>query len=201
VVVAIDPASITKVGTWPWPRRVHGDLIAKLQAAGATDVVFDVDFSSPSNTVDDTAFASALRTAGGSVVLPRFRQAAAGAMASHNNRPLLEFEDHAWLAVVNVSVERDGLVRRYPFGERLDGEFVPSMGAMLAGRNAPFAPPFLIDFGIRAGSVPVVSYADVLDGVPDADGMPPSPSLAARRQKYPHRRQSFTLAISIGRSR
>jgi CHASE2 domain-containing sensor protein len=36
VVVAIDPASITKVGTWPWPRRVHGDLIAKLQAAGAT---------------------------------------------------------------------------------------------------------------------------------------------------------------------
>ena len=168
VVVAIDPASIAKVGTWPWPRQIHADLIAKLQAAGATDIVFDVDFSSPSNPSSDAAFASALKNAGGSVVLPRFRQAAAGKMATHINRPLPEFEDNSWLAVVNVSVERDGLVRRYPFGERLDGEFVPSMGAMLAGRQAPSAPPFLIDFSIQAGSIPIVSYVDVLDGVPQA---------------------------------
>jgi diguanylate cyclase (GGDEF)-like protein/PAS domain S-box-containing protein len=168
VVVAIDSASIDTVGSWPWPRRVHGDLIAKLQAAGAADVVFDVDLSSPSNAVDDAALAAALKTAGGSVILPRFRQAAAGAMSSHNNRPLPEFEDNSWLAVVNVSVERDGRVRRYPFGERLDGEFVPSMGAMLAGRNAPLSPPFLIDFGIYADSIPVVSYADVLQGIPQA---------------------------------
>jgi diguanylate cyclase (GGDEF)-like protein/PAS domain S-box-containing protein len=168
VVVAIDPASIAKIGTWPWPRQIHADLTAKLQAAEVTDIVFDVDFSSPSNPSADAAFASALKAAGGSVVLPRFRQAAIGEMATHANRPLAEFEDNAWLAVVNVAVERDGLVRRYPFGEQLDGEFVPSMGAMLAGRHAPSSPPFLIDFGIRAASIPIVSYVDVLDGLPAA---------------------------------
>ncbi len=166
VVVAIDPSSIAKIGTWPWPRQIHAELIAKLQAAGATDIVFDVDFSSPSSASADAAFASALQAAGGSVVLPRFRQAAIGEMATHVNRPLPAFEDNAWLAVVNVSVERDGLVRRYPFGEPLDGEFVPSMGAMLAGAQAPSAPPFLIDFGIRVASIPVVPYIDVLDDLP-----------------------------------
>ena len=37
-------------------------------------VVFDVDFSSPSNPAADLAFADALQKAGGSVVLPAFKQ-------------------------------------------------------------------------------------------------------------------------------
>ena len=61
-------------------------------------------------------------------------------------------------------VEPDGLVRRYPFGEKLDGEFLPSMGAVLAGQHAAKRKPFLIDFGIRAASIPRVSYIDVLRG-------------------------------------
>ena len=67
VVVTIDPASIAKIGTWPWPRQIHADLVEKLQAAGVNDIVFDVDFSTPSNITADTAFANALKAAGGSV--------------------------------------------------------------------------------------------------------------------------------------
>jgi len=46
VVVAIDAPSIEKIGVWPWPRRLHAELLRRLQAAGVRDVVFDVDFSS-----------------------------------------------------------------------------------------------------------------------------------------------------------
>ncbi|MDO9563900.1 MAG: EAL domain-containing protein [Bradyrhizobium sp.] len=167
VIVAIDAPSIEKIGVWPWPRRFHADLLGRLESAGVTDVVFDVDFSTPSDAASDQAFVEALRAAGGSVILPAFKQPAAdagNATGVHINRPLPQFGDHSWTAVVNVAVGRDGLVRRYPFGDTLDSKFYPSMGAVLAGQHDAKSPPFLIDFGIRAASIPIVSYVDVLRG-------------------------------------
>ena len=105
--------------------------------------------------------------AGGSVVLPTFKQPATDAgtaAAVHINRPLNQFDEHSWTAIVNVAVERDGLVRRYPFGETLEGKFHPSMGAVLAGQHVAKGVPFLIDYSIRAASIPRVSYVDVLRG-------------------------------------
>jgi diguanylate cyclase (GGDEF)-like protein/PAS domain S-box-containing protein len=167
VVVAIDIRSIEDVGVWPWPRRLHADLLRRLTAAGAQDVVFDVDFSTPSDPASDREFVNALAEAGGSVVLPSFKQPGAGsgnATSVHINRPLKEFSDQAWSAMVNVHVEPDGLVRRYPFGETLEGEFLPSMGSVLAGQYRQGEAPFLIDFSVRPDSIPTVSYADVLRG-------------------------------------
>ena len=82
----------------------------------------------------------------------------------HVNRPLPQFTDHSWPALVNVEVGSDGLVRRYPFGEKLDGKFVPSMAAVLAGRYAENRAPFLIDFSIRTAGISKVSFVDVLRG-------------------------------------
>lgn len=132
VLVAIDPPSIEKVGYWPWPRRLHADLIGKLGNAGVGDIVFDVDFSSLSNPVFDQAFADALQKAGGSVVLPSFKQLVKGRgneKTFHVNRALPRFSKHTWPATVNVDIGPDGLVRRYAFGEMFDGEFTPSVGA------------------------------------------------------------------------
>jgi CHASE2 domain-containing sensor protein len=142
-------------------------LLRQLEIAGVRDVVFDVDFSAPSDETADRAFVEALERAGGSVVLPSFKQPGAGrsnGRTIHINRPLKQFADHSWSAVVNVTVEPDGLVRRYPFGETFDGQFLPSMGAVLAGQYAEKRAPFLIDFSIRAASIPRVSYVDVLRG-------------------------------------
>jgi diguanylate cyclase (GGDEF)-like protein/PAS domain S-box-containing protein len=172
VVVGIDPDSIDRIGVWPWPRSVHARMIEQLDRAGAGDIAFDIDFSSPSDATSDAAFAAALRQAGGSVVLPTFQQAPRVVndrrSPAHINKPLPQFAADSWPAVVNVAIEPDGRVRRYPFGDRINGTFVPSMAAMLAGRQNTVRPPFLIDFGIRASSVPTVSYVDVLDGKPEA---------------------------------
>lgn len=166
-LVEMDAPSLARIGVWPWPRWVHAELLPKLEAAGATEIVFDVDFSSRSNAVDDAAFADALAKAGGSVVLASFQQVArdaSGGRTLHTNRPLPEFGRHSWPAVVNVSTERDGLVRRYGLGERIDGEFLPSLGALLAGRHDQHGGPFRIDFGIDSAGVPAVSYSAVLAG-------------------------------------
>jgi PAS domain S-box-containing protein len=169
VVVAIDAPSLEKIGVWPWPRGLHADLLRQLAHAGASDIAFDVDFSAPSDSASDHAFEDALQGAAGSVVLPSFKQPGAepgNPSNIHINRPLPGFAAHSWAAVVNVAVEPDGLVRRYAYGEQLGGELLPSMGAVLAGQFTEKDASFLIDFGIRPASIPVVSYVDVLRGDP-----------------------------------
>jgi diguanylate cyclase (GGDEF)-like protein/PAS domain S-box-containing protein len=166
VVIAIDASSIDRVGVWPWPRLLHAELIRQLQKADVQDIALDVDFSTPSDASSDRNFAEALQSAGGSVVLPSFHQPRTDRTTLHVNRPLQQFAEHSWPALVNVEVGSDGLVRRYPFGEQLDGKFVPAMAAVLAGQYDEKRTPFLIDFSIRTVGIPKVSFADVLRGDP-----------------------------------
>lgn len=164
IVVAIDAPSIDQIGIWPWPRRLHAELLHRLEVAGAQDVAFDIDFSTPSDSASDAAFLTALREVGGSTILPSFKQPAPNGGAAHINRPLKPFSNQSWPAVVNVAIESDGLVRRYPVSEKLGDSQLPSMAVVLAGQDANRRPPFLIDFSIRVASIPTVSYSDVLRG-------------------------------------
>ncbi len=168
VVVAIDAPSIDQIGVWPWPRRLHAELLQRLESAGAQDVAFDIDFSTPSDPASDEAFVKALRDVGGATILPSFKQPAPNGGDAHVNRPLKPFNSQSWPAFVNVTVESDGLVRRYPFGERLGDAIVPSMAVVLAGQKASRSGRFLIDFSIQPASIPVVSYAETLRGDPAA---------------------------------
>jgi diguanylate cyclase (GGDEF)-like protein/PAS domain S-box-containing protein len=169
-LVAIDAPSLNDIGVWPWPRQHHATLIDRLTSAGASEIVFDVDFSSPSSPEGDRMFADALQRAGGSVVLPAFKQWAevSGRKALHINRPIAEFESHSWSAIVNVHVDGDGVVRRYPLGETIEGAVLPSIGALLAGWQDLSAAPIRIDFSIHEDSIPTVSYSAVLRGDPKA---------------------------------
>ena len=167
VLVAIDSGSLDKVGVWPWPRRLHAEIIGKLHAAGASEIAFDVDFSSTSDHESDRVFVEALRNAGGSVVLPSFKQWTPDGEAGkriHYTEPLAEFGEISWPALVNVPVDPDGLVRRYPYGERVNGSFVASLAEMLGGQSGSRSGSFFVDYSIQADSIPTISFVDVLHG-------------------------------------
>lgn len=168
-LIEIDPKSIEAIGHWPWRRTLHAELLKQLGEAAVADIAFDVDFSSPSSPADDAAFADALGQAGGAVVLPAFRQrldAQGDGVRLHVNRPLPRFLAESWLALVDIRPDRDGVARHYTTGDRVDDAFVPSMGALLAGRQDESGQAFRIDFGISASSIPRFSYIDVIRGVP-----------------------------------
>ncbi len=170
-VVEIDARSISAIGQWPWPRGVHARLIEALDGAAASGIVFDVDFSARSTPDEDAKLEAALKAVGGSVVLPAFRQQSSDGgdgVALHINRPIARFAEHAWLGLVNVVPDDDGMIRRYTPGARLGGEFVPSIAALMAGRHDENLPPFRIDFGIRADTLPRLSAISVLNGDPAA---------------------------------
>lgn len=166
VFVAIDKKSLTEVGTWPWPRDVHADLIDRLVAAGAGDIFLDIDFSTASRPESDARLAQALEDAGGGVILPIFRQqfGARSADPLTLTSPLPLFADHAWLALVDVALDDDGLMRSFPVTELINGIPTQSAPAVLAGYSDARAGKLEIDFSIRPETVPTFSAADVLSG-------------------------------------
>ncbi len=66
VIAAIDDESLQTVGNWPWPRKVHAQLIDACRKAGATAVIYDVLFLEPDryNPVNDTLLSQAIRKSG-----------------------------------------------------------------------------------------------------------------------------------------
>ena len=164
-IVEIDARSLNRLGRWPVPRHYHAMLVDRLNQSGARSIAFDVDFSATSTAPEDAALAAALERAGGSVILPTFRQHAGGSSSdSVDNIPATPFRDHAFLAGVNVIPDGDGYVRRLPLGVETLGVTRPSLPSIVAERQASAGESFAIDFSIDPASVPRHSFIDVVEG-------------------------------------
>ncbi|WP_445504767.1 EAL domain-containing protein [Microvirga sp. G4-2] len=166
VLVEIDAKSIAEIGEWPWPRRIHADLIRSIDRFAPSEIALDIDFSARSNEVDDSALEAALRGAKSSVILATFNQPASSDAQDDRtiaSQPLVRFRDHAWLASVNIEPDSDGHVRRYPYGAMIDGKLLPSL-ATLYGSVSPGTESFIIDFSISASEIDRISVIDLLQG-------------------------------------
>jgi adenylate cyclase len=68
-IVGIDEASFAQIGKqWPWPRRMHAELLEQLNRAGALVVAFDLLMPEASNAEDDRLLAEAIGKAGNVVL-------------------------------------------------------------------------------------------------------------------------------------
>ncbi|MBB4000297.1 EAL domain-containing protein [Aureimonas pseudogalii] len=163
VLVDIDAKSLAEVGVWPWPRRLHAAFLKAAAEAGARRVAFDVDFSSRANGDDDEAFAEALGTTGLETFLAAFVQYDAASGTTLPSLPIPSLLAVSWPASINVPIDADGRVRRFPLSMDVDGETIISMPAVLAGRQE-IGGDFGIDHGIAAASIPRISYVDLVGG-------------------------------------
>lgn len=167
VFLGIDKQSIDHVGVWPWPRSVHADIIDRLIEMDVTEIGIDIDFSSASSEENDAILAQSLEKAGGAVILPVFMQDRSADKSDNKlevNRPIAEFAKHAWLASVNVITDGDGIVRHFPSGNRVDGEYISSMPSVLSGEFDSASKNIAINFAIDPATIPSYSIADLLDG-------------------------------------
>ena len=167
VFIGIDNRSLDAIGVWPWPRETYADIARRLVELGAGEIFFDVDLSAPSNASSDDVLTATLAELGGAIILPAFRQAeglGAASDAMSDNLPLPAFREHAWLASVNVATDRDGRVRRYPYGQIIAGEEVPSVASMLSGTFGAAETDFAVNFAITPSSVPSYPVIDLLGG-------------------------------------
>lgn len=69
VIVAIDDASLQRIGKWPWPRAVVASALDRLTDARPLAVGLDVVYAEPSDGTDDELLREAIRR-NGRVILP-----------------------------------------------------------------------------------------------------------------------------------
>lgn len=193
-LIAIDDASLTQIGRWPWPRQTHAQLIGKLKDAGAAVIGYDVSFPEPSDKGDDQALASALKEAT-NVVLPlelTLLQSRNSLTYDPKNvvQPIASLSSSAGsLGFVNSPPDADNVFRRLPLTVKSpDGSVVPSFESevlRLAGtpgllRGAPLDSlgRMRVNFSgppAPAGTFRIISAADVLydkaDPAPLKDGI------------------------------
>lgn len=179
VIVAIDDASLGRIGRWPWPRTVHAVLIDRLRESGAKVVALDVNFPEASDLISDTALATSIKNAG-NIVLPVeldfIVQGNALVFDSKNTvQPIASIQAESKAAgFSNIPLDSDGVARRTPIrSQGLDGSEVASF-AYEAARLAGTAPEIasipldrsgrmLINFpGSPRKSFPSISAADVI---------------------------------------
>jgi adenylate cyclase len=69
VVVAVDDVTFNDLQEqWPFPRSLHGDMIARLTRAGARAIAYDVQFTEPTTFRQDNALIQAVDRAEGVVL-------------------------------------------------------------------------------------------------------------------------------------
>ena len=164
-IVEMDAASMAAIRRWPWSRDHYARVVARLDAAGARSISFDVDLSGHSDSAGDAALAAAIAAAQAPVALPTFAQHAGFREGRQlDSLPIAELRAHARLASVAIMPDPDGFVRRMPLGTVTGKTARPSIAAAIAGRSGTARHSFPIDFAIAPASIPRHSFIAVERG-------------------------------------
>ena len=167
VIVKIDDQTFGELDRqWPFPRSLHGRVIERLHAAGAREIVYDVQFTEPTSPAQDLALYDAIGAAGGVTLAtsqsdPQGRTNVLGGDANLA-------KVHARAAATNLTTSPGGTVMRFPYAvsglkslavvtaERATGKtLAPSL---FAGGSA------WIDYRGGVGTFPAVPFWAVLRG-------------------------------------
>ncbi|MGB5483120.1 EAL domain-containing protein [Parasphingorhabdus sp.] len=163
VIVEIDAKSLQAIDNWPWPRELYAETVEVLNKAGATQVAFDIDFSSRSTETQDRIFADAIAKSDATIILPTMRQRASTVHAKFvESLPIEILREHAFLASVNVHPDNHGQLNEYSFGTTTGGTARPSLASMMAEVSGDIDQSFAIDQSIDPGTIPRLSFVDLI---------------------------------------
>ncbi len=177
LLVAIDEPSFQELQRpWPWPRSLHAECVRRLREAGARLIVFDVIFAEHGDPVEDAALVQAVAGEGaGDVVVA---QTIDHVVTPQFERTILVTpfdaldQAAAGKGLALLVPDEDGVVRRLKpvlgglptlaaqAARLLDEQRLVTQLRALEGREA------LLDYAGPAGTLPVVSYYQVVDERP-----------------------------------
>jgi EAL domain-containing protein (putative c-di-GMP-specific phosphodiesterase class I)/CHASE2 domain-containing sensor protein len=163
IVVALDDKSLEALKSWPWPRRHHAELVEELGRLGARRIFFDVDFSSPSNPVDDKVLADAFARHPGTVTLPVLKRVDPHTGEETHRVPLPIFDRNTTEGSINANYDFRGVIWRLPYAVESGGMVYPSFSSELTGVRGGAGDSYPLDYAVDFQSIKTVSAIDVLE--------------------------------------
>jgi len=166
VVVAIDGQSINALGEqWPFRRSLHAKAIDRLHKAGVREIVYDVQFTEPTKMAEDLALYDAIDRAGGAVL-------ATAESDGHGHTVVLGGDKNLKAigarAAASTFPDDAGGVIRHVKPAMADLPTIATVVAARAHRAVPASRyddgKAFIDFRGPPGTIPSVSFADLLRG-------------------------------------
>jgi CHASE2 domain-containing sensor protein len=172
LVVGIDAKTFGKLQKrWPFPRSLHGQMVRHLHAAGAREIVYDVQFTEPTRRRQDLALFKAIGDAGGAVLATSESDASGHTDVLGGDANLHSIGARA--AASDLRNDTSGAIASFPRAAgRLDSIAVVTT-ERLEG-HAPDPSGFRdgkawIDYRGPPGTIPTVSFSDVLDDLVPED--------------------------------
>lgn len=167
-IVAIDNKTFNDLDEqWPFPRSMQGEVIDRLKDAGAKVIAVDIQFTEPSDDVDeDYALADSVGRAGNVVLATtQSRDGKTDVLGGDENVKAF----NATVGMSRVPYDPGGVVRRYDYQrDTIDSFAVAAVkrgtGERVAAANFPDRGTMWIDYAGPAGTIPRIDYADVLRG-------------------------------------
>lgn len=167
VIVGIDDRTFGDLNRqWPFPRSLHGRVVDALHAAGAREIVYDVQFTEPTAPREDRALYDAIARAGGAVLATSESDASGHTNVLGGDASLAAARARAGAA--DLTSEQNGSITRFPH----DVALLPSLAAVAAarakGRPVPLAQfgdgGALIDYRGGPGTITSLPFSSVLRG-------------------------------------
>jgi len=158
IIVAIDEASIERLGPWPWPRERLAEIVDRAAGAGARGVVFDILLVDARE--GDDRLAAALR---------RVPAVAVAVLAEDGNwrLPAPSLREAAKMGHGNFEFDADGILRRFSStkqsGARALAALALEAAALREAVVVPVGRTIAPAFRTRPRDVPQVSAMQLLD--------------------------------------
>jgi len=165
IIIGIDDASLAQLGSWPFSRKYHAQLLTILDKARV--IGFDLLFTEP--TPEDDIFSEAIAQAP-PVVFAAVRNADHQLLG-----PGPSIHGGFGAGHIAIQLGRDGVVRKTILVDRTEDGLLPSFALVMAraaGMKDPAIPvqsPLLINYYGPDHSFLYLSYVDVLNGVIPTD--------------------------------
>src|SRR5271165_3191118 len=176
VLVQIDNGTLRELrrhglqSEFPFPRRYDARVIDHLREAGARVIAMDIQFTQPTDEVDDQDLAGAIERARGKVVLATAEVAQDGETSVLGGNAVLR-QLGARPASARETLDTDGVIRRFPLDYNGLRSFPVVSTEVATGRVVPasrFSNGTLpIDFAGPPETLHQQSFYDVLTGKPN----------------------------------
>ena len=167
VVVGIDDATFSDLGvSWPFKRSLHAKAVDRIHDAGASTIVYDVQFTEPTKESEDVALYDALGRAGGAVLATSESDGRGGTNVLGGDENLRTVNSRA--AGSDLTNDSTGAIESFPYAVR----GLQSVGVVTAERvtGRPVDPKRFedgqgrIDFRGPPGTIRTLSFSDVVSG-------------------------------------